>query len=87
LVIFTKKVSMKQTFTSDHLIRLLYNETSLAETIGIVGELEQDLLLLEEYEELREAVQELPKVLFSPSPTTISQILEYSERAKLEILP
>jgi len=78
---------MKQTFTSNHLIRLLYNETSLAETIDIVGALEQDILLLEEYEELQEAMQELPNVLFSPSPKTVSQILEYSERAKFEILP
>lgn len=77
---------MKQTFTPEFLLQLLYKETSLAESLEMVKELEEDPILLEEYEELREAYQEFPKVQFSPSDETISRILEYSKEAKLETL-
>ena len=77
---------MKQTFTPELLLQYLYKETSLAESLEIAEELEEDLMLQEEYEELQEAYRELPKVQFSPSNKTISQVLEYSKEAKLETL-
>ena len=78
---------MKQTFTQDQLIQFLYKETSLAESLEISEALEQDLLLLEEYQELLEAYQELPVVQFSPSSKCISSVLEYSKQATLEAQP
>lgn len=75
---------MKQTFTPEQLLRLLYNETSLAETLEMVDEMERDPLLREEFEEMIEAFHQLPRVTFRPSSQTISQILEYSEQATLE---
>ena len=78
---------MKQTFTPDQLIQFLYKETDLPESLEIADELEHDLLLLEEYHELAEAYNELPKVQFSPSSKTISRILQYSRQETLETQP
>lgn len=77
---------MKQTSTSELLVQFLYKETSLAESLEIAEELENDLLLLEEFHELQEALHELPKVQFNPSSNTISRILKYSKEATLETL-
>ncbi|MBK7409881.1 MAG: hypothetical protein IPL49_19585 [Saprospirales bacterium] len=75
---------MKQTFTPELLLQFLYKETSLAESLEIAEELEHDLLLLEEYQELQEALKEIPNVHFSPSHKAISRILKYSEETTLE---
>lgn len=75
---------MKQTFTPELLLQFLYKETSLTESLEIAQELEHDLLLLEEYEELQEALRELPNVKFSPSSNAISRIMKYSEETALE---
>ena len=77
---------MKQTFTQEQLLQLIYKETSLAESLEMEEALDRDPQLQEEYNELLEAFRELPKVSFQPSPKTISSILRYSEQAKLETL-
>ena len=77
---------MKQTSTPELLLQFLYKETNLAESLEIAEELENDLLLMEEYQELQEALQELPKVQFSPSSNTIARILKYSQEAAFETL-
>lgn len=76
---------MKQSFTSNHLVRYLYNEVTVSERLGLEEALTQDFGLFEEYNELKAAHRALPKVTFSPSKQTLQNILEYSsERAALE---
>ena len=75
---------MKQSFTPNHLIQYLYNETTASETLAINEALNEDQALLEEFKSLHEGYQQLPKVKFSPSSSTIQDILGYSERTTLE---
>lgn len=75
---------MKHKFTSNDLIRFLYKETSVAETMGIAESLSDDQLLLEEYQALKNNFQQLPKAKFSPSQRTIQNILRYSENSAVE---
>ena len=75
---------MKQTFTSEDLIRFLYKETSASETMAMQQALQEDLLLREEYRELRKGYEQLPKVTFSPAPATLQHILQYSKHSALK---
>jgi hypothetical protein len=75
---------MKQTFTPNHLVKYLYNETSASEHLAINEALTSDLSLQESYNELLAAYQQLPKVSFSPSESSIQNILKYSNRTALE---
>ncbi|MCB0548748.1 MAG: hypothetical protein KDD19_14305 [Phaeodactylibacter sp.] len=75
---------MKQKFTPNDLIQYLYNEVSATERLSMDEALCNDLELREEYEGLRDAYQQLPRVSFRPSSRTVQSILKYSERTTLE---
>ena len=75
---------MKQNFTPNHLIKYLYKETSASETLAINEALIENPVLLEEYEDLLNAYQQLPKVKFNASPSSMKNILGYSQRTTLE---
>jgi hypothetical protein len=75
---------MKQNFTPNHLIKYLYKETSASETLAINEALAQDRALLEEYQGLLNAYQQLPKVKFNASSSSIKNILGYSKQTTLE---
>ena len=75
---------MKQTFTPNHLVKYLYSETSASERLAMDEALATNINLREEYNELRTAYQQLPKVKFSPSDKSIQNILRYSKRTALE---
>ncbi|MFK7809481.1 MAG: hypothetical protein AB8F74_16880 [Saprospiraceae bacterium] len=72
---------MKQKFTPNHLIRYIYRETSVAESLAIEEALSEDYSLYESYEELHKAYAQLPKVTFSPKPSSIRNILSYSAQS------
>lgn len=72
------------TYTSNDLIRFIYKETSAKESIQIAEQISSDWNLKEEYEMLKDAYRQLPKVTFSPKKETLSNILGYSSTAKLE---
>ena len=74
---------MTQKFTQNDLIRFIYKETSVRETLAIQEALNSDFDLFVEYQELYQAYQQLPKVTFSPSKSTIQDILQYSQRSAL----
>ncbi len=76
--------SMKQIFTTNHLVRYLYNEVTVSERLGIEEALTRDFGLFEAYNELKAAYQMLPKVTFSPAPGTLKEILSYSEGQAVE---
>ncbi len=72
---------MKQKFTPNHLVRYIYKETSVAESLAIEKALGEDWNLYEAYEELHKAYAQLPKVTFSPKPSSIRNILKYSAQS------
>jgi hypothetical protein len=75
---------MKQTFTSDHLLRYIYKETSASETLAIDAALRQDDALWSKYEMLLQAHRQLPKATFRPSKAAIQNILAYSKQPAVE---
>ncbi len=75
---------MKQKFTPNDFIQYLYNEVSATERLAMDEALYNDLGLREEYEGLRDACRQLPKVTFRPTSHTIQRILKYSEKTALE---
>ena len=77
---------MKQSFTQNLLVKYIYNETTAAEKLYVEEALNDNFELYEEYEALYEAYIGLPKVKFSPSPDTISNILSYSRQSSAVVL-
>ena len=75
---------MKQNFTPNHLIKYIYKETSASETLAINEAILEDPMLFDEYQDLLDAYQQLPKVKFSASPSAMKNILGYSQRTTLE---
>ena len=72
---------MKQVFTQNDLIRLVYKETTTVEKAEIEKAISEDWMLKEAYDEIFEAYKSLPKATFSPSNSSISNILMYSSKA------
>ena len=77
-------VRMKHNFTPEQLIKYIYRETSVAETMAINEALSNNWELYELYEELKLSYQQLPKVKFNPSGSAIQNILAYSEQTAVE---
>ncbi len=75
---------MKQTFTTDQLIRFIYKETSASESFAIKKALNDSTELMRAFQELQAAHQQLPKVTFSPKRSTLQNILRYSKSTAIE---
>jgi anti-sigma factor RsiW len=72
---------MKQNFTHQDLLKLLYNETTASETLAVNEGLHSDPALKREFQALVQARQQLPAVSFRPSRSTVRRILNYSRCA------
>lgn len=59
------------------LIRFLYNETSNKENLLIESALAYDFKLKEEYNSLKEAIDELKSFSLSPSEQSVNRILSH----------
>ncbi len=77
---------MQQNFTTELLVKYLYHETTPSERHAINQELINNFMLREEFSELLFAFQQLPKVKFKPSKTSVQNILNYSKETALEEL-
>ena len=75
---------MEQKITKNDLIRYIYKETSISETLAINEALRSRVELHVKYQELLQAYQQLPKAKFSPSASAIQNILRYSQLTALE---
>ncbi len=75
---------MKRKFTPNRLLRYIYNETSAIETLAIRNDLRSDRLMYEKYQEMVESYKAMPKATFSPSESTIQNILSYSALSAVE---
>lgn len=71
---------MEQNFTQFDLIKYIYKETSLTETLEIEFALEEDLNLAEQFKSLMQGHLQLPKVTFAPSKTALQNILGHSSQ-------
>ena len=76
---------MTQNYTLNDLVRLVYRETSRSQAEEIMNEMSYDFELAEEYEMLKNAARELPRVSFSPSKKTLENILNYSKNEALAV--
>ena len=74
---------MIQTFTQLDLIRFIYNEITTEQHREIELALLCDNDLMEEYKSLKSTADELTKVSYSPSNSTIEAILNYSKSSNL----
>ncbi|HMR42288.1 MAG TPA: hypothetical protein PKC40_00575 [Saprospiraceae bacterium] len=75
---------MKQNFTPNDLLRFLYKETSLSETVALKEAIEENDNLHDEYQALLKAYHTLPKVKFRPTPDAVRNILNYSAKTAVE---
>ena len=75
---------MTQKFTQNDLIRYIYKETSVTETLAIQEAMDIDFELYTQYQELFHTYQQLPKAKFSPSTSIIQNILQHSQRTALQ---
>jgi len=69
---------MEQNYTTNLVLKYLYRETSLTQTLEIENAIEHDASTRETYNALRAGYKKLPKVLFYPKDETIANILDYS---------
>ncbi len=77
---------MSEIYTSNDLIRYIYNETSPAETANIQHYLQHNTQAKEEYESLMETMDLLPDVSLNAHPTSIKLILEYAHKQAPELI-
>ena len=68
-------------FTTEDLIQLAYNETSLNKSDAIKLAMETDWELREQYNEILAAQQNLEKITLSPRKKAVDNILMYAENA------
>ena len=78
---------MIQTFTQLDLIKFIYHEITIEQHRDIELVLLCDNELMEEYKSLKSTADELTKVSYSPSNSTIETILNYSKSSKLQATP
>lgn len=76
---------MKQCYTEEKLIQLIYAECDIFERLEIEDALLNDLCLRENYDEISKAYHILPKVKFAPKNSTINSILLYG-KGRLEAM-
>lgn len=70
---------MKQNYTDEILIQLIYGELDIFTKLEIEDALVHDLCLQGNYDELYKSYKALPKAKFSPKSSTIDNILNYSK--------
>jgi hypothetical protein len=66
-------------FTTEDMIRFLYNEMNAEETAQLMAALEADWTLKEKFEVLKSSMNNLDSLHYSPRRRTIDAILQYAE--------
>lgn len=74
---------MEQNYKLNILIKFLYRETDIFETLEIEDAIEHDFFLAEELQLLKDAFLQLPSVRFSPTKNTMANILSFSQNGQL----
>jgi hypothetical protein len=71
---------MPEIYTSNDLVRFIYNETEPSETNFIMELIELDAEVAAEFEQLQETVSLVESASLNAHPTSINLILEYAHR-------
>lgn len=71
-------------FTPEELIQYLYQETSPEKTAAIEAALQENWTLREKLEVLKASVKSLDRVVESPRPQVILNILNYARESAIE---
>ncbi len=74
---------MEQDYTFNVLVKYLYRETDLFETLEIEDALAHDSSLAADFTLMKKAFIEMPKVGFFPSNATMNAILSQSQSTSL----
>ena len=69
---------MESRYTDFSLLKYLYRETSLTATLEIEDAIENNDDTWDRFHQLKEGFKALPKVLFYPTDTAMSRIMEHS---------
>jgi hypothetical protein len=72
-------------FTTEDLVRYLYNETSENKTAQIKAALQTDWNLKEIYEKLVNSKKDLNEIRFSPRKETVNKILQYASKRNITV--
>lgn len=72
---------MEQNYISNLILKYLYRETSLTETLEIENTIDESPIAKEEYLNLRKGYLRFPKVKFYPSDEAMNSVLSYSKTA------
>ncbi len=75
---------MKQTFTLNQCLRMLYGETTPEESFMLNEIIEHNVVLKEEVSQMRQTIQELNTPLSEPDATVVQNILRYNSDKALE---
>jgi hypothetical protein len=67
-------------FTTEDMIRFLYNEMSPEESKRAMEALESDWILKEKFEVLKASKKDLDSIKRSPRQSTIDSIMQYAEQ-------
>lgn len=76
---------MTHNYTPNMLVKYIYSETDLFETLEIENAIENDTDLRTRFESLNNGYKELPKVQFAPADESLENILLYSRLTQEEI--
>ncbi len=76
---------MKHSYTQNDLVSYIYNEKTTAERIAIQEALKSDWELKSAYSELIKGFNQLPKVTFRPSLSSVKRLLKYSANRMVEV--
>lgn len=69
---------MKQSFTLNQCLRLLYNETTAEESFMLMEIIEQNPSLRAEFGKMREAREILDNAILAPSHRSVSTVRQYN---------
>jgi hypothetical protein len=75
---------MKDAHTYQSLVQFLYHEMPAGDAVEMAHLIEGDGVLHAEFNMLRAAKSQIPKVQFNPSTATITNILQHSAKTALE---
>lgn len=71
---------MTKIYTTDFILKYLYNELSAEEAISFEIDMHHDTRLFKKVNELQKSIKALNEISLDPSQTSVDLILEYSEK-------
>lgn len=74
-----KTKAMNETSTNENLILYYFNETDLAKTVMVQRAIDVDVVVRDEFEEIKSVFSTLDELISMPSEHSIDSIMAYSQ--------